>query len=188
MRAGDMDGQTGGQSDTHTRTDWIRAADADTDIAAYLPYIHLMKFAIARPNSLATISCVLTTVHKLIYTLMYWISYILFGSHFHVSFLRTQTEAIRQHGSRLSDYERQEIDKYPEIWFLGLDACKINAKPGTALNSGYDDDNGSYNKVNQFCCHCPVHFTDSKPSIMGPCARAHMRTFNAPFMFIHVSQ
>lgn len=59
-------------------------------------------------------------------------------------------DAIRLHGSRLSDYERQEIDKYPEIWFLGLDACKINAKPGTALNSGYDDDNGSYNKVNQF--------------------------------------
>lgn len=60
----------------------------------------------------------------------------------------THTDAIRLHGSRLSDYERQEIDKYPEIWFLGLDACKINAKPGTALNSGYDDDNGSYNKVN----------------------------------------
>lgn len=56
-------------------------------------------------------------------------------------------EAVRLHGSRLTDYERQEIDKYPEIWFLGLDACKINAKPGTALNSGYDDDNGSYNKV-----------------------------------------
>lgn len=58
------------------------------------------------------------------------------------------SEAIRLHGSRLTDYERQEMDKYPEIWFLGLDACKINAKPGTALNSGYDDDNGSYNKVN----------------------------------------
>lgn len=57
------------------------------------------------------------------------------------------TEALRLHGSRLSDYERIEIDKYQEIWFLGLDACKINAKPGTALNSGYDDDNGSYNKV-----------------------------------------
>lgn len=58
-------------------------------------------------------------------------------------------EALRLHGSRLTDYERQEIDKYPEIWFLGLDACKINAKPGTALNSGYDDDNGSYNKVSE---------------------------------------
>ncbi|XP_031626316.1 dual specificity tyrosine-phosphorylation-regulated kinase 2 isoform X2 [Contarinia nasturtii] len=59
----------------------------------------------------------------------------------------TPSEAMRLHGSRLTDYERQEIDKYPEIWFLGLDACKINAKPGTALNSGYDDDNGSYNKI-----------------------------------------
>lgn len=56
-------------------------------------------------------------------------------------------EALRLHGSRLSEYERQEIEKYPEIWFLGLDSCKINAKPGTALNCGYDDDNGSYNKV-----------------------------------------
>lgn len=62
-------------------------------------------------------------------------------------FLLQITEALRLHGSRLTDYERQEIDKYPEIWFLGLDACKINAKAGTALNSGYDDDNGSYNKV-----------------------------------------
>ena len=57
------------------------------------------------------------------------------------------SEALRLHGSRMTEYERQEVDKYPEIWFLGLDACKINAKPGTALNSGYDDDNGSYNKV-----------------------------------------
>lgn len=57
------------------------------------------------------------------------------------------TEAIRLHGNRLTEYELQEIEKYQEIWFLGLDACKINAKPGTALNSGYDDDNGSYNKV-----------------------------------------
>lgn len=57
-------------------------------------------------------------------------------------------EALRLHGTMLTEYERQEIEKYPEIWFLGLDACKINAKPGTTLNSGYDDDNGSYNKVN----------------------------------------
>lgn len=51
------------------------------------------------------------------------------------------------HGSRLSEYERQEIEKYPEIWFLGLESCKVNAKPGTSVNCGYDDDNGSYNKV-----------------------------------------
>lgn len=62
-------------------------------------------------------------------------------------------EAVAHYGSRLTDYEKQEIDKYPEIWYLGLGACKINAKPGTALNSGYDDDNGNYNKIvyDQIC-------------------------------------
>lgn len=58
-----------------------------------------------------------------------------------------ETEALRLHGSRLTEYERQEIEKYPEIWFLGLESCKVNAKPGTSVNCGYDDDNGSYNKV-----------------------------------------
>lgn len=56
---------------------------------------------------------------------------------------------IKQYGSRLSDYERQEIEKYPEIWYLGLESCKINAKPGTPVNCGYDDENGSYNKVSK---------------------------------------
>ncbi|CAO1363011.1 unnamed protein product [Diamesa tonsa] len=59
----------------------------------------------------------------------------------------TTSEVLKQYGSRLSEYERQEIEKYPEIWYLGLDSCKINAKPGTPVNCGYDDDNGSYNKV-----------------------------------------
>lgn len=52
--------------------------------------------------------------------------------------------------NQLTEYERQEIDKYPEVWYLGLESCKINAKPGTTLNCGYDDDNGSYNKVRNF--------------------------------------
>lgn len=48
----------------------------------------------------------------------------------------------------MTEYEKQEIEKYPEIWYLGLESCKINGKAGAALNCGYDDDNGSYNKVN----------------------------------------
>lgn len=64
------------------------------------------------------------------------------------SFWNLIAEVLKQYGgSRLSDYERQEIEKYPEIWYLGLESCKINAKPGTPLNCGYDDENGSYNKV-----------------------------------------
>lgn len=63
------------------------------------------------------------------------------------------TEALKHYGDHLSDYEKQEIEKYPEIWYLGLCSFKINAKPGTILNCGYDDDNGSYNEVSaEECC------------------------------------
>lgn len=54
-------------------------------------------------------------------------------------------EALKYYGSRLTEYERIEVEEYPEIWYLGLDACKIHGDP---QNGGFDDDNGSYNKVN----------------------------------------
>lgn len=47
----------------------------------------------------------------------------------------------------MTEYERTEVEKFPEVWFLGLDAAKVLGKPGAPLNAGYDDDNGSYNKV-----------------------------------------
>jgi len=53
-------------------------------------------------------------------------------------------EALKYYGNRLTEYERIEVEEYPEIWYLGLDACKIHADP---QNGGFDDDNGSYNKV-----------------------------------------
>ena len=68
-------------------------------------------------------------------------------------FIEIFSEVLKQYGSRLSDYEKQEIEKYPEIWYVGLESVKINAKPGTPLNCGYDDENGSYNKVQYFLCH-----------------------------------
>lgn len=55
------------------------------------------------------------------------------------------SEALKYYGNRLTEYERIEVEEYPEIWYLGLDACKIHADP---QNGGFDDDNGSYNKVN----------------------------------------
>lgn len=56
-------------------------------------------------------------------------------------------EVLKVYGSRLTEYERAEIDKFPEIWYLGLDSAKVLGRPGAPLNSGFDDDNGSYNKV-----------------------------------------
>lgn len=59
----------------------------------------------------------------------------------------TPSEAVRLYGSRLTEYERNEIEKYSKIWYLGLDACKIHGEHGGSQNGGFDDDSGSYNKV-----------------------------------------
>ena len=56
-------------------------------------------------------------------------------------------EALKQYGSRITEYERREIEAYPEIYYLGLDARKIHGEEGAQLNGGFDDENGSYNKV-----------------------------------------
>lgn len=57
------------------------------------------------------------------------------------------SEATKLYRSRLTEFEQTEILDYPEIWFLGLEAKKVEGVPGGAQNSGYDDDNGSYIKV-----------------------------------------
>lgn len=59
-------------------------------------------------------------------------------------------EALRLYGSRMTAYERLEIEHYPEVWYLGLDARKIHGEEGAPQNGGYDDENGSYHKVNLF--------------------------------------
>ncbi|XP_023289267.1 dual specificity tyrosine-phosphorylation-regulated kinase 4, partial [Orussus abietinus] len=59
----------------------------------------------------------------------------------------TPQEATKYYGPRLTEFERAEIEKYSEIWYLGLAACKIHGEEGSSQNGGYDDDNGSYNKV-----------------------------------------
>ena len=61
--------------------------------------------------------------------------------------LRGCSEALELYAARLSSYELDEIHNYPQIWFLGLDADKVNAVTGAALNSGFDDQHGSYIKV-----------------------------------------
>lgn len=59
----------------------------------------------------------------------------------------TPQEAVKYYGYRLPDFERAEIEKYSEIWYLGLSANKIHGEEGASQNGGYDDENGSYNKV-----------------------------------------
>jgi len=57
------------------------------------------------------------------------------------------TEALKLYRGKLTAFEQTEILDYPEIWFLGLEAKKIEGEPGSAQNNGYDDENGSYIKV-----------------------------------------
>lgn len=59
----------------------------------------------------------------------------------------TPQEALKYYGYRLPEFERAEIEKYSEIWYLGLSANKIHGEEGASQNGGYDDENGSYNKV-----------------------------------------
>lgn len=56
-------------------------------------------------------------------------------------------QAVKYYGSRLTEYERKEVESYPEVWYLGYEASKIHGEEGAAQNGGFDDDNGSYNKV-----------------------------------------
>ncbi|XP_051511031.1 dual specificity tyrosine-phosphorylation-regulated kinase 4-like [Myxocyprinus asiaticus] len=56
-------------------------------------------------------------------------------------------DALMLHGQKLTDFERNEIIGYPEIWYLGLNADKIAGSVYNPYNSGYDNEGGHYIKV-----------------------------------------
>uniref|UniRef100_A0A671LQ73 dual-specificity kinase n=1 Tax=Sinocyclocheilus anshuiensis TaxID=1608454 RepID=A0A671LQ73_9TELE len=55
--------------------------------------------------------------------------------------------ALKHFQNQLTEYEKEEIMDYSEIWYLGLDTKKIEGSQGSPQNSGYDDEHGSYLKV-----------------------------------------
>ncbi|XP_076349715.1 dual specificity tyrosine-phosphorylation-regulated kinase 4-like [Tachypleus tridentatus] len=59
----------------------------------------------------------------------------------------TSQEALKYYGSRLNNFERLEIQQYQELWYIGLEANKIEGEIGSPQNNGHDDENGSYLKV-----------------------------------------
>lgn len=56
-------------------------------------------------------------------------------------------QALRNFMEKLSDYEKGEILDYRKIWFLGLEASKVDGSPLKPYNYGYDDDKGDYKVV-----------------------------------------
>lgn len=65
----------------------------------------------------------------------------------YVSSFICKTAALKHFQNQLTEYEREEIMDYSEIWYLGLDTKKIEGSQGSPQNSGYDDEHGSYIKV-----------------------------------------
>ena len=57
------------------------------------------------------------------------------------------TEALKLYRARLTAFEQQEILDYPEVWFLGLEAKKLDGTTNASQNNGYDDESGSYIRV-----------------------------------------
>lgn len=63
------------------------------------------------------------------------------------TFLFSDLEALKYFRNHLTVYEQKEILNYTELWFLGLEAKKIEGLPETQNNNCYDDEHGSYLKV-----------------------------------------
>ncbi|XP_032763269.1 dual specificity tyrosine-phosphorylation-regulated kinase 4 [Rattus rattus] len=59
----------------------------------------------------------------------------------------TAAEALKFFKNQLSPYEQSEILGYSELWFLGLDAKKLNVVPEKFSKTSFDDEHGSYVKV-----------------------------------------
>ncbi|XP_059582193.1 dual specificity tyrosine-phosphorylation-regulated kinase 4 [Alligator mississippiensis] len=59
----------------------------------------------------------------------------------------TASEALKYFRNQLTVYEQKEILNYAELWFLGLEAKKVEGLPETQNNNCYDDEHGSYLKV-----------------------------------------
>lgn len=59
----------------------------------------------------------------------------------------SHTEALKFFKNQLSPYEQSEILGYSELWFLGLEAKKLNVIPEKFSKTSFDDEHGSYVKV-----------------------------------------
>ncbi|XP_036615842.1 dual specificity tyrosine-phosphorylation-regulated kinase 4 [Trichosurus vulpecula] len=59
----------------------------------------------------------------------------------------TASEALKYFKNQLSVYERDEVLGYTELWFLGLEAQKLDVLPEKHSKTSFDDEHGSYIKV-----------------------------------------
>ena len=48
----------------------------------------------------------------------------------------SSSASMKHFKDKLTTFEQAEILDYPEVWYLGLDAKKIEGVPGATLNNG----------------------------------------------------
>jgi len=67
------------------------------------------------------------------------------GSQDGVEIPMTPAQALKLSISKLTPYEQGEILDYNKIYFMGVNAEKVQAMPNAPNNHGYDDERGDYN-------------------------------------------
>lgn len=56
----------------------------------------------------------------------------------------TPEQALKIYGNKLTKFEQTEILNYPQIYYVGENAKKVQAVAGSQYNNGFDDKNGRY--------------------------------------------
>ena len=56
----------------------------------------------------------------------------------------TPAFALKNFANKLTSFEQSEILKYPAVFSIGIEAKKIKNGIGSAMNYGFDDENGDY--------------------------------------------
>ena len=54
-------------------------------------------------------------------------------------------EAVQKYGDFLTEYEKDEIYSFPDIYFVGVRSKKIEPDPNDEYNQGFDNDTNNYN-------------------------------------------
>jgi serine/threonine protein kinase len=86
----------------------------------------------------------------------------------------TAGDALALHGHQLTEWERAEISEYPEVYYVGAMADKIDASRGAPRNGGYDDASGRYHY--RYLDHVAYRYKLCEPlgkGAFGDCLRAY---------------
>eukprot|EP00002_Diphylleia_rotans_P029145 TRINITY_DN5918_c0_g1_i8.p1 TRINITY_DN5918_c0_g1~~TRINITY_DN5918_c0_g1_i8.p1 ORF type:complete len:488 (+),score=84.16 TRINITY_DN5918_c0_g1_i8:127-1590(+) len=59
----------------------------------------------------------------------------------------SSSDAIKAFGASMTQFEHEEVLSYPQVYYTGHNATKVNGTTSNVNNNGYDDERGDYNVV-----------------------------------------